>query len=292
MSDDNIHEKEQLASSLLDYENIIECAYNAILLRPSDDAGRTYWAGRLAEKHSEFKEFLSFLFSSAEFATKLRPFLHTYVEPDLPLINDHSQNGEISILLTNMINSAARHRIVVDAGAHGKMGSNSYDLLRHFAWRGVLIEANPELAEKIRLDFQGLDYQLFPVAVSNFTGTTSLYLGVHPEISSIRRDKTAFWGEVNSAIEVPVEKLSDILQRAAIPKDFDLLSIDTEGEDHNILSDIVAHGFRPEWIIIEAYIATEIEHLHSLPLPQEIIREYDIVGRTFPNLILHRRASQ
>src|SRR4051812_14667170 len=116
MSNGDIYKESKLSSPHTDYETIIECAYNAILLRPSDDAGRAYWINQLTGNHADFKDFLSFLFSSKEFSTRLRPFLDTYLGANMPLHNDHSQNGEVSILLTNMINIYARHRIVVDAG--------------------------------------------------------------------------------------------------------------------------------------------------------------------------------
>jgi hypothetical protein len=45
---------------------------------------------------------------------------------------DHSQNGEVRMLLREMISRSVAHMIVVDVGAYGRSGSNSYDLMRHF----------------------------------------------------------------------------------------------------------------------------------------------------------------
>jgi FkbM family methyltransferase len=271
------------------YEELVEFAYRATLLRSSDDIGQTHWVNLLKSNKATLQDLLSFLFSSQEFSLHLRPFLDTYLGAKLPLMNEHSQNRELSILITHMVNSLAKHRIVVDAGAHGRMGSNSYDLMRHFGWRGILIEPNPALVTKIKDEFDGLNFVILPVAVSNFRGTAPLYLGIDGQISSIQRESTAQWGEITGVIEVPVEKLSDILIREGIPLDFDLLSSDTEGEECNILHDLVDHGFRPHWIIMETYLASEVKDLNTLPLPTAIVAEYQIIGRTFPNLILSRQ---
>ncbi len=55
--------------------------------------------------------------------------------------SDHSQFGELSLFLTHA--GRKRRGFVVDAGAHGRERSNSWDLLSQFRWRGLLIEANP-----------------------------------------------------------------------------------------------------------------------------------------------------
>ena len=36
-----------------------------------------------------------------------------------------------------MIGRSVRYPIAVDVGAYGRQGYNTYDLLRHFGWRGV-----------------------------------------------------------------------------------------------------------------------------------------------------------
>src|SRR5258708_6711706 len=55
---------------------------------------------------------------------------------------DHSQFGEYTLLLSRFVARAAPTATVVDVGARGRTLSNSYDLLKNFGWRGLLIEAN------------------------------------------------------------------------------------------------------------------------------------------------------
>ena len=64
-------------------------------------------------------------------------------------IADHSQNGEFLELLKLIVARGAPGKNIVDAGANGRERSNSYDLMLLFGWRGLLIEANPALADKI-----------------------------------------------------------------------------------------------------------------------------------------------
>src|SRR5690242_8844879 len=97
-----------------DYKALIEAAYDTILLRPSDDSGREYWIDRLESGAGRYEDFLLFLLSSDEFAGNLQRFLRTYLGTRIPLLNEYSQNGEFAILLAEMVNRSAKHRIVVD----------------------------------------------------------------------------------------------------------------------------------------------------------------------------------
>lgn len=57
-----------------------------------------------------------------------------------PFMNEQSQFGEVQHLIRMMVNDG-RNRVVVDVGARGRERSNSYDLMKHFGWRGILVEA-------------------------------------------------------------------------------------------------------------------------------------------------------
>jgi hypothetical protein len=56
---------------------------------------------------------------------------------------------KVGLLIRAMVNDAAAHRIVAYIGARGRERSNSFDLLRHFGWKGLPIEANPAPIEDI-----------------------------------------------------------------------------------------------------------------------------------------------
>jgi FkbM family methyltransferase len=203
------------------------------------------------------------------------------------LLNDSSQFGEVELLLKNWVNAQACHRIVVDIGARGRERSNSYDLLRYFGWKGLLVEANPHLIPGIKQDFEGLDVQVIHCAVSFRDGDEDLYLGVNEDISSLDPAMTASWGEVSGKIRVPARRLASLLEEKGIPEDFDLLSLDIEGLDVAVFNDLILHSrFRPRWVIIEVSRELVEPDLVKLGFDQAILDLYKLQGRTQANLIL------
>jgi FkbM family methyltransferase len=199
--------------------------------------------------------------------------------------NEVSQYGEVSLLLRRFIKPG----LVVDVGARGRERSNSYDLLRWFGWKGLLIEANPTLTNQILSEFAGLNIKLVTCAISDRIGTGTLHLGINEDISSLDGACTQAWGPVNGAIEVPVRRLRDVLYEHSVPPDFDFLSIDAEGEDCRILNDTIANSaYRPRWVIIEASYDGKTKSLNDIPVIDEVKRIYEIVDTTPANLILRR----
>ncbi len=80
--------------------------------------------------------------------------------------------------------------------------------------------------------------------------------------------------------EIPVQRLPPILAEHSKPEDFDVLSLDSEGEDAWILNDIPASGCRPRWVIIEAYEASKVKSLAELPLRPAVVDSYSIGAQT------------
>jgi FkbM family methyltransferase len=202
-------------------------------------------------------------------------------------MNDVSQFGETQILVKEILNDASKYKIVVDAGARGKARSNSYDLMRHFGWRGLLIEANPTLVASIRREFAGLDFELINCAVSDYTGSASFHIGIRDGVSSLSEHAAKRWGPTRGSVEIKVERLGEILKSRNIPLDFDVLSLDIEGEDIKVFNQIVDnYAYRPRWVIIEASFDFRVKTLDDIHLSPEIRKNYAIVGQTRANLIL------
>lgn len=203
------------------------------------------------------------------------------------LTNDQTQFGEFMLLLARMLKTDGE-RVVVDVGARGKERSNSYDLMKSFGWRGVLVEANPALVEQIRVEFAGLDMALEVCAASNFEGEATFHIGINDDVSSLNQDASKGWGETLGEITVQVVRLPTLLERHNVAKDFDLLSIDIEGEDIKVLNDTVASGWLPRWVIIEASNDFIVKTLNDAPFSDAVRDAYAIVGQTSANLILER----
>lgn len=203
-------------------------------------------------------------------------------------IVDHSQFGEFPLFLK--LARPKGNGVVVDAGALGKDVSNSYDLLSQLGWRGVLIEANPNLWERIERDFAGMNSSLVRCAVSDVEGPVVLHLGVVDGVSSIMRGAAEAWGPLRGNVEVQARRLGAILDEQKVPRSFDLLSLDIEGMDVAVLNDLIQNtSYRPRWIFLEASFDFQTRSLRELDLLPVIQDEYEILGQTVPNLLLGHR---
>jgi FkbM family methyltransferase len=201
---------------------------------------------------------------------------------------DHSQFGEFSLFLK--VARPRRHGLIVDVGALGKDGSNSYDLMSQLGWRGVLVEANPNLWEGIGRDFSGLNSTLVRCAVSDVEDKVVFHLGAADGVSSIIRASAEAWGPLRGEVEVQARRLGEILDEQQVPTNFDLLSLDIEGMDMPVLNDLMAHtDYRPRWIFLEASLDFQTKSLAELDLLPAVRDQYEIVGQTVPNLLLAHR---
>lgn len=200
---------------------------------------------------------------------------------------DHSQNGELRILLREMMAIGQRHGIIVDVGVLGREGSNSFDLLTDFGWKGLLIEANPALIGDIRRDFGPADFTLLQCAVGPVAGRHVLHIGASDHISSLDLGHAAQFGAVRGTVEVDVRRLPDLLDEAGIPHDFDILDLDIEGLDVAVMNDLIDHSpYRPRLVLIEASHAFTTRDLLQAGLSEAVQANYRIVDATISNLVL------
>lgn len=263
--------------------------YRALLDR-EPDAGASEKIERLRTGESSLEDLVREIVGSAEYADRFGALRETPVPPEpATFTNDQTQFGELEILLRLWINGTERQRIVVDVGARGRERSNSFDLMRTFGWRGILFEANPNLIPSINTAFAGLDYELVQCAVSDYTGEAVFHLGVNDDVSSLDPEAAGGWGPISGAIAVEVQRLGTALQKRAVPTDFDLLSIDIEGEDIKVLNDLIDNSpYRPGWVVIEASYDFTTTSLEDLPFSAKVRETYALVGQTVANLILQR----
>jgi FkbM family methyltransferase len=271
---------------------LIEALYRALLLRAPDPAGLEanveYYTKYLADGGDLADLIIAFL-SSTEFIQNFSCFQAEYSRSEFNKFTlDQSQHGETDLLVRLMINAAAKYRVVVDVGANGRARSNSYDLLRFCRWKGILIEANSALIAGIERDFAELDVKIINSAVSDYTGTGILHLGINNDVSSLTEQNARNWGDIKGSIPVTVRLLSEILRSHEVPLDFDLLSIDIEGEDIKVFNEIMITGFRPRWVIIEASFGFSTKSLADLPFCKVAKQLYRIAAQTEANLILSR----
>jgi FkbM family methyltransferase len=259
-----------------------------MLNREPDKSAVDDWSGRRGGDE-RFRDLLIRILNSPEFALKWKDVILQRAGADPPaFFKEQSQYGEVGRLLRHMVNTAAAERIVVDVGANGRERSNSYDLMKYFDWKGILIEANPERIPIIESEFQGLDYSLFNCAVSDYSGEATFHLGVNDDISSLELEATKAWGPLRRAIRVRVRPLHEVLAEQQVPREFGLLSVDAEGEDIRIINDTISHGYRPNWIIMEVIHDHAAPSLAGLGLTDSLLSSYELIDSTVANLILRR----
>lgn len=208
-------------------------------------------------------------------------------------INANDQFGEIALLLRELAERSVSQQVVVDVGTRGRERSNSWDLMQHFGWRGLLVEANPALLPNILSEFSGLNCNLVSAAVSDYNGSAELTIGSNDDVSSLDPAAAASWGKTRGTVTVNVRRLPEILAENGIPLEFGLLSLDIEGEDVKVLVDLIAGSdYRPDYIIIEASQDFQITALEMLDVPTLVRDSYEIFAQTRANLLLRRIEAQ
>jgi hypothetical protein len=133
--------------------------------------------------------------------------------------NVTSQHGEDGIIRKILEIIGTRHRWVVEIGAwDGKHLSNSWVLTNRQNWHGVLVEADAERCAELRANCAAL-----------------------PQVTV----KQAYVGFDPASANAP----DRLLAETAIPVDFDVLSIDIDGNDYYVWRALTR--YRPRIVIVE-----------------------------------------
>jgi FkbM family methyltransferase len=148
-------------------------------------------------------------------------------------------------------------KVVVDVGANdGFYGSNSHPFIKR-GWRAVLIEPHPYafgLASK-RYSGHG-SVRVLNVACSSQRGEMPLHLleddyGGSLSTLDARSARGRGHRKFSKTVAVKVETLTHLLREHEVPRNFGLLSIDTEGHDLQVLEGLDLEQFKPTVIITE-----------------------------------------
>lgn len=134
-----------------------------------------------------------------------------------------------------------RSGFFVEIGAYdGKIHSNSYLLEVDYGWRGILVEPNPVLSDGIR-DIRTSPLDTRPVDATTGKPVTMRFVADEPELSAMA--ERAFNDQhANARRKESVEivqttvSLNDLLRTYEAPQQIDFISIDTEGNEPDILS--------------------------------------------------------
>jgi FkbM family methyltransferase len=151
----------------------------------------------------------------------------------------------------------------VEAGANdGFDQSNTYHLERFRGWRGLLVEAVPELYEEILLDrprshavncaLVGFDHPGGPVEI-RYGGLRSVVAGTHGSEQADREWVGPAFDlglESEYVVSVAARTLTSVLDEIDAPE-VDLLSLDVEGFEPEVLRGLDFERHAPRFILVE-----------------------------------------
>lgn len=144
----------------------------------------------------------------------------------------------------------------VMVGAYDGESFGPTSCLADLGWRGLEVEASPELAMRCALRHANNNVRVFPCAAGAERGRVTLHLGGTLSTTSARQVEVYEqipWAQGNHSgetITVAQYRLDDLLEQARFPLDFDLLVIDVEGSEGEVLKGLAAR-WRPRVMIVE-----------------------------------------
>ena len=148
----------------------------------------------------------------------------------------------------------------VDVGANDpEIGSQTWHL-EQAGWSGILVEPQPDLAEKLR---QARKAKVFAVACSAPANAgKSMPLHLAGPLSTLNERLMDVTRRAEAVIAVPVLTLDQILSEAAAAPPIGFLSIDVEGHAHEVLQGLDLARWRPRLILIEDHVMNLRVHRH------------------------------
>jgi len=158
----------------------------------------------------------------------------------------------------------------VEVGANDPHERSQSWHLEQLGWSGVLIEPEPELAQKLRRSRRA---KVFAVACSspeNAGKHLSFY--VAGPMSSIDRNAMAPGAQPEKIIDVPARTLDDILFEAGAPVPFDFLSIDVEGHEIDVLRGFDFVRWQPRLILLEDHVGDLSKHKYISRAGYKLVR--------------------
>lgn len=182
----------------------------------------------------------------------------------------------------------------IEAGANdGISQSNSYYFSSVLGWKGILVEAIPELAKKCQKNRPNCFVENFALVSPNYPSDTitmkycnlmSVVKGNLDEKAEIEFIDSGVKCQQNITpyeVNVPVATLNNILSKYKLKK-IDLFSLDVEGYELEALSGIDLSIFKPDYILIETIWNRE-------KILEKMLKYYDIVEELSPVDTLFRR---
>lgn len=141
----------------------------------------------------------------------------------------------------------------VDIGCNEPVFISNTFLFYRRGWRGLCVDANEQLIKKFKR-MRPRDTAVCAL-ISDKTETTTFSYSENPVLSSADASSTEqFLKEgikLKAQINVPSQTLTSLFTTYGVPREFDFLSIDIEGNDLKALYGLDLNQYRPKLIVFE-----------------------------------------
>lgn len=149
--------------------------------------------------------------------------------------------NNLDVLLADAIGRLRGGTFIELGGNDGLQASNSFLLERELGWRGILIEAIPELAAEAQRNRP--DAMVVCAAASSSTRTAIIGMEYHDLTSQVRAGA--------NDVMVATTTISTVIDHVGSGDAPDLLSIDVEGHELEVIAGLDLDRHRPNWILVE-----------------------------------------
>lgn len=153
-------------------------------------------------------------------------------------------------VLTRWYLNAGKPGFYVDVGCNHPIKASNTAVLYSYGWIGLVVDGNASLIEEFRR-VRPRDTAVCAL-VSDRPQDVQFSIATDDAISTFDPDRAkGINGYTSSVVTMRTQTLQSIFERENVPKRFELLSIDVEGQDFQAISSFSLDEYRPRVIVAE-----------------------------------------
>ena len=208
--------------------------------------------------------------------------------------NSYSQEGED--LIIDKLLGYKKNGFFVDIGAHHPLRFSNTAIFYKRGWNGINIDAMPNSMVEFN-KLRKLDINL-ETAISNEEETKLFYIFNESALNTLNKEEALSKDGKNGykilqAIEVKTVKLKTVFNQYIGNNEIDFISIDTEGNDLNVLKSNDWKKYKPKLILVEELKNTQFHDLINSELVTFLKEHnYSIVAKTINTLFFKLNATE
>lgn len=200
------------------------------------------------------------------------------IEKIIKNINDSKSQLAQDFFVLDQLNFKRKGFFVEFGACDGIYLSNTYLLEKKFSWSGILCEPAKKFHKKIKKN-RSCFIENKCVTVNNkiikFVETNNTELSF---VENIAQGENVYIK--NKVYEVETISINELLKKYDCPSKFEYLSIDTEGNEYNIIKDLDFNKFNPKIITIEHnYKTSERNKIYNFLIKKKYKRIFRDISR-------------